>query len=485
MRIEQAFALVVELESKGTAANVQWRSINLWPLIRQCLWFELLASSLPPEPPSAKLRWQRLVSQLGKMRRYIASHRDFAVPAASNAQLLFLSRPVYLQKLSTGKLFDRIVDPLIFARHNVEAWEKLYVSPWPEAESLHFQSRCLTPAYAALSEHFSLEDEQALRHLATEAGLEPARFLARCKRGLNTFVRWYEAGTILLARRSMLRAIYLTSWYFPDMMGLTAAARERGVPVIDVQHGKQGRFQGMYSGWRRIPPTGYELMPDRFWCWGEPSCDHIMASSPERKVHRPFVGGFPWLDYYRQHISTVGQAHAVAKSVQKKILVTTQPRQSENTEPLPDFFVDYLRSLPEGVHCVIRCHPNDVSGEAYCKRRLKGIPEHLYSIDSGKDNLYDRLLQATHHVTAYSSCCYEASAFGILTLLYGADSKALYAEEILAGEFSWTEGRVADLSAWLDVSAPAGVTKTSRRHYIESSLALAGEILSQDSLYAG
>jgi hypothetical protein len=51
MRIEQAFALVVELESKGTAANVQWRSINLWPLIRQCLWFELLASSLPPESP--------------------------------------------------------------------------------------------------------------------------------------------------------------------------------------------------------------------------------------------------------------------------------------------------------------------------------------------------------------------------------------------------------------------------------------------------
>jgi hypothetical protein len=89
-------------------------------------------------------------------------------------------------------------------------------------------------------------------------------------------------------------------------------------------------------------------------------------------------------------------------------------------------------------------------------------------------------LQATHHVTAYSSCCYEASAFGIPTLLYGADSKALYAEEILAGEFSWTEGRVADLSAWLDVSAPAGVTKMSRRNYIESSLALAGEILAQN-----
>ena len=480
MQIEQAFARIVDLEADGEAANVRWRSIRLWPLIRQCLWFEMLEASPPSSTLSAKVGGRRLASLLGKMRRYVASHRDFEVPAASNAELLFLSRPVYLQQLSNGKLFDRIVDPLIFSQNGVAAWEKLYVSPWPAAQSLHFQARCLIPSRIMFHKQFAAEDERIFRHLASEAGLDSSRFVARCERELNAFLRWYEAGTTLLAQRTMLKAIYLTSWYFPDMMGLTAAAREHGIPVIDVQHGKQGRFQGMYSGWGWIPPTGYELMPDRFWCWGTPSCDHIMESSPERKMHRPFVGGFPWLDYYRQHISKVGQVHAVAKSAIKNILVTTQPRQSGNTEPLPDFIVDYLRCLPEDVHFVIRCHPNDVSGEAYCKRRLTGIPEHLYSIDPGKDNLYDRLLQATHHLTAYSSCCYEASTFGIPTLLYGADSKALYEEEILAGEFSWTEGRVADLSAWLDVSAPAGVTKMARRNYIESSLALAGEILVQN-----
>ena len=32
-------------------------------------------------------------------------------------------------------------------------------------------------------------------------------------------------------------------------MGLIAAAKEQGIKVIDVQHGKQGSFQAMYSGW--------------------------------------------------------------------------------------------------------------------------------------------------------------------------------------------------------------------------------------------
>ncbi len=480
MRIEQAFALVVELDAKGSAGNVQWRSINLWPLIRQCLWFELLGTSQPSGAPVATSGWRRMSALVRKIRRYVTSYRDFNVPSTSNAQLLFVSRPVYLQRLSSGRLFDRIVDPLIFARHDLAVCEKLYVSPWPDTESLHFQAHCLIPARAAFGEHFLPEDEQALQHLATQAGLDPARFLARCKSALNAFARWYAAGTRLLARRTTLKTIYLTSWYFPDMMGLTAAAHHRGIPVIDVQHGKQGRFQGMYSGWGNIPPSGYELMPDKFWCWGKPSCDHILSSSPAREVHRPFVGGFPWLDYYRQHVSTVGQVHGMASSSLKCILVTTQPPQSENTEPLPDFIVDYLRSTPEGVHFVIRCHPNDVGGAAYCKRRLTGIPEHLYSIDSGKDNLYDRLLQATHHVTAYSSCCYEASAFGVPTLLYGADGKALYEEEISAGEFSWTEGRVEDIAAWLAAGTPTAAKKAPRGNYIESSLALAGEILAQE-----
>ena len=480
MRLEQAFSLLTELERRQIATHLEWETIQLWPLIRQCLWFALLDEQPVPVPAPAEARSAKLVRHFRKAWRYLSGARDFAIPPASDAQLMFVSRPVYLQKTPGGKLFDRIVDPIIFARDAALSCEKFYVSPWQQGEDLQFEARCLLPARATLSVGFDPDGEGKLAELATQAGIDAIRFVQRCHQGLQAFSRWYATGIRLFSRRPQLQAIYLTSWYFPDMMGLAAAARSRGIVVIDVQHGKQGRYQGMYSGWGNIPSQGYEMMPDRFWCWGQPSCDHILASSPERVLHRPFVGGFPWLDYYRKHISTVAQDDGRASGKSKCVLVTTQPRQSANTEPLPEFIIDYLRSAPVDVHLVIRCHPNDSVGPDYCRQRLADIPAHLYSIDSGKSNLYDRLLSATHHITAYSSCCYEASVFGVPTLLFGHDARVIYAEEIESGEFSWTEGNMDYLMGWLSGVIPLAALKGGESGaYIESSLARVGELLAR------
>jgi hypothetical protein len=245
-------------------------------------------------------------------------------------------------------------------------------------------------------------------------------------------------------------------------MGLIVAAREHGVETVDVQHGKQGKLQAMYSGWR-IPADGYQMMPDVFWCWGRPSAEHILASSPDRKTHRPVVGGYPWLDYYRRHVSRVDTA--TRGGMGKCVLVTTQPRQGDNVEPIPDFLVEFLSHAPQGVRFVFRCHPNDRSGLEYCRRRLVALPSDLYEIDDGRSNLYDRMIAATHHITAYSSCCYEAGAF---TLLFGSDARTIYGDEIEAGIFSWTPGSANDLSLWLETAKSEADAPDSG--YIVSSL---------------
>ena len=69
-----------------------------------------------------------------------------------------------------------------------------------------------------------------------------------------------------IIKTKKLKEMCLTSWYFPDMIGVCAAASELGIKAIDVQHGKQGKYQAMYSGWTKIPESGYALMPDNFWC---------------------------------------------------------------------------------------------------------------------------------------------------------------------------------------------------------------------------
>jgi hypothetical protein len=313
------------------------------------------------------------------------------------------------------------------------------------------------------------------------AELAPEAFLRRYTAALHSFCRWFESGKRLFASRPALRAIYLVCWYFPDMMGLTAAARQRGIRVVDVQHGKQGRYQAMYSGWHDLPEgNGYLAMPDGFWCWGQPSCQHILASSPGRQTHRPFVGGLPWLDYYRTQFAKAVGAHdtpgaVVSEASRHIVLVTMQPPNKVNAEPIPDFLLDYLHYWSEQTHFIFRCHPNDRLGPEYCRQRLAGISQALFSVDTGKSILYDQLLGVTHHITAFSSCCYEASAFGVPTLLFGMAARAFYAEEIESGEFSWTEGDVKELAAWLEEKSTQ--SPVPARTYIESSLVLAGELL--------
>ena len=44
---------------------------------------------------------------------------------------------------------------------------------------------------------------------------------------------------------------------------------------------------------------------------------------------------------------------------------------------------------------------------------------------------------------------YEASAFGVPTLLFGEDARTIYGEEIANGFFTWTIGDPIDLASWL------------------------------------
>ena len=94
----------------------------------------------------------------------------------------------------------------------------------------------------------------------------------------------------------------------------------------------------------------------------------------------------------------------------------------------------------------------------------------MYEIDDSVDNLYDSLSVVTHHITAYSSCCYEASVFGVPTLLFGADASSIYSDEIKNGLFTWTEGSFHDLALWLEKSNSETQVRHDQNAYIVSSL---------------
>jgi hypothetical protein len=381
-----------------------------------------------------------------------------------------------LQKLEAPELYiDRIIDPLLFIARNNTSAAKAYVGGIPQDCSMFFPGFQLRPKRGLLAGKQETVMSR-VRSMAGQAGVLPESLGVRFSSALNSFYGWYMAGNELFASMPNLKHLYLVSWYFPDMMGLTAAAKDAGVTVTDVQHGKQGRYQGMYSWWTRIPSGGYQMMPDRFWCWGQPSCDDILGASPDRVTHRPFVGGFPWIDWYRTFINPA----SVGRTSGKIILFTLQGPQGENKEPIPEFIVDFLKDARYSDWRIrFRNHPNFSDGLDYCSKRLSSVDGRRFETSDGSRNLYDELLECSHHITAYSSCGYEAECFGVPTLLFGEEARRIYETDIASGRFTWTAGKLDEFTAWLDRAGTASKRGPSRP-YIESSLSLASVIFSSD-----
>jgi len=445
MDLKEAFFRISKVEDKAIGNNISWQGIGVWPIVRQCLWFELTHET--EETNRKQTHWFTQLLQRAINWVYTATFSLFnRVPITGSETTAFISRPIYLQALPNRAFFDRIVDPLIFCMPSNVVYAKYYVSPWPNFIKLNYPATFLQPVRLS-SEDISEEHRDLLTLVANEVGIDPKKLIYRYKKDLNAFTCWLQAARQFLKSRKNLDTIYLTSWYFPDMMALVTAARECGIKTIELQHGKQGKFNAMYSGWR-IPEKGYQMMPDIFWNWGKPSAEHILATSPDRCIHRPSIAGFPWIDYYRQHV--LFQPASDFKEKKRSVLVTIQSPEGENNQPIPDFIIDFMRECPKEVFFIFRCHPSLKDGPEYCRHRLSELPSDLYIIDDVGRNLYDILMGVTHHITAYSSCCYEASVFGVPTLLFGRDSWAFYKDEIDKGIFSWTLGSSEDLALWLE-----------------------------------
>jgi hypothetical protein len=445
LKTSDAFELIVQIESSVDTDVFIWKGFNTWPLIRQILWVEL-TSTTSNDKISKKGRILEVSASIKKF--VLAIYYSFSeVKISQDNTKIFISRPVYLQELHSEKYFDRIVDPIIELLDLNEKITKFYVSNVPNNKELMHEFLVMHQSFSFNVVTLTAEQKKTLRQIGRLSDFGSEELQERYKETVHSFINWFVIAKRMLSKQKKLKEIYLTSWYFSDMMGVCAAASELGIKTIDVQHGKQGKYQAMYSGWSKIPESGYALMPDNFWCWGQPSCDHILSSSPNRNTHIPFIGGYPWIDYYQKNLTSIDSQNI---NVGIRVLVTMQPPQGGNIERIPDFIIDFLSSNHVKNICfTFRLHPNDAKGKSYCVNRLSLIDPYIYNVDPGKSNLYDAFIKSTHHITAYSSCCYEANVFSVPTLLFGSEAKDIYKDDIKSGIFSWTNGSASDLEDWL------------------------------------
>ena len=296
MKTSDAFNLILKIENSVDTNLFIWNSFNTWPLIRKIIWFKLISSS-----PKASISKKNNILNIWSSIKEIISlsiKKIKGTKVKKDSTKIFFSRPEYLQEISSSKFIDRIVDPIIDLSFRQEKITKYYLYKISREKNLIHEFSYMNKEAVFDILDIDVKQEIELDKIAILLKIDKLDLKLLYIKELREFLGWYYSAKNLLSQHEKLKEIYVTCWYLPDMMGICAAASELKIRTIDIQHGKQGKYQAMYSGWTNIPSNGYDLMPEKFWCWGKPSCNHILESSPNRTKHIPFVGGYPWITYY-------------------------------------------------------------------------------------------------------------------------------------------------------------------------------------------
>lgn len=516
---------LAELETKFDVTRLAIDGVSIWPLIRAKLWFQLahrVGQPKPqPQPASEPLvsaiaartgdRLRSLKRKIGIEIRRPAAYWRFlqeisSLPRSGETDLLLLSRPEDASDRCRGHIYDRHIDPLLEIASGLGLRclklrvrlqiESEILEPhqfvWPPQffELTDFRQAFQGNAYQAFKQTrvtFFKEFLLLLQDIVGEDWSRVSLEEASLVRKFRELFLLKEGLKVILANISP-RAVFLVCYYsfFPGF-AISWACRELGIPSVDLQHGQQGKYHGMYSHWTRFPDEGYKMLPDYFWNWGQTSKQHIEQWHPYSfSAHRPLVGGNLWLAKWLH--SDVGAFEYDFQSflgeIEKKeklILLALQPR----SEPIEEFVLEAMASTTDKWLWLVRLHPRDKARQGDLEQQFRTRGIHNFEIEQSTNApLYSLLKRVRLNLTAWSSVCIEALYFQVPTAIVHPIGAELFADYIQAGAFRYVSDRDSLLSWLANTSLTESATGRFETNYIETSRDAAERAL-QSILAAG
>ena len=228
--------------------------------------------------------------------------------------------------------------------------------------------------------------------------------------------------------------------YTPAAMAFVLAARQAGIPAVEVQHAIPPPSHPMYARWCAVPPGGFSLLPTHYWTWTESPAAVLRAWADEVPAGpQALVGGNPWLERWlrgegevvRRYDERIGRQRA-GHAERRQALLTFETTFSG--PGILDPLLDAMAATQASVRWWHRLHPTTPPDEAV---RVRAALAARGLVESGADvtdePLYALLRHADVHVTYASSTTQEAAVFGVPTVLTAPHAADVYPDLVKQG----------------------------------------------------
>lgn len=451
MNLKQIVDLINTLEKTVDVDEFSFQRFNYWPFIRQYIWGKLTTqeynhrregvdlAGFAARPSGALDPFQCRVAATEYGKPLIWETVGSSLSQSLPCDMLFFTRAEEHKEIVNGHSYAKVLDSLAeYAdeKYNVAKIELLS----PQAKI----KRHRPPFYIDNKEFLvgkrisdiRVPAYDTLQRLLAGKGLSIERETLA-----NSLVRISRARDLFKQVLAIFepKVVFMSCYYYPIGMGLAAAAHELGITSVDVQHGRLGPDHGMYTDFSYVPHGGFEIVPDRIWCWSEEARGWLERGRENSLPHHgPLVGGNAWLAKWIN-----GSGYPIDHIDETRFQVTVDGRfpilvSLQNCSyPMPEHLLVAMEKSPADWVWLIRLHPlqNDMVGsieQALVERNLVNYEIEL----STSLPLYWLLKCVKHHVTLFSSVALEAHLFSIPTTLIDPVGENIYKKYVSCGDFT-------------------------------------------------
>jgi hypothetical protein len=441
--------LVNEIEEKFPVAEWRIDSIRVWPIIRVKLYrdlWNLKQSSFASKSPAYK-KFNVVSTYIRNITSYFSAYlKDYKHNVKPHpAHAAFLGDQVS-RILLNGAWYDRLCEPVIEYLRDCNQ-NSFHMEPYHQyriprnnnsmfiqfhLDKIRVRNR-LFPKYEPRQGERMERLDEFVRFLK-EKGHDPFWLDIKQLRALighfrdvsDFFLR------ILLCVKPVIA--FTVEYYSFTGMAFNLACHRLGIRTIEIPHGMHGDLHIAYSRWNCLPEGGFELLPTIYWCWSDVEAETIRQwSGKVFPVHRPIIGGNPWLSSWmtgtNQYAETYDRAIADIKDAHPDslhILITYELN-------MPNLF-SLIESAPKSWHWWIRLHPCRLSEKDSIRQILQQKNIVNCEFDKAIDYpLYALLRHVDLHVTEFSSVVIEAEAFGIPSVVTNEYGTEAFSSQISSG----------------------------------------------------
>ncbi len=321
-----------------------------------------------------------------------------------NYEYLFFtsSRKSSFKKID-NRLFDRFTDPIIerLGRDDVLKIESPAPNHFPHSEisakhvvSVNFLNTIAEVRGIVGGSEIKIENEAVIKKISSDHGIA-----INYRNILERFEKRYQMYVFLLGRYHP-RAVFLVSYY--DEISRVKAAKDLGIPVIEIQHGSIGTGHEAYNVFTDLDRSYF---PDYMLVFGEKDkelfSNNLFIDS--EKVYP--VGSF-YIDYVKKKIAS---EESITKKLEEYSVRVAITLQSTVEDPLIEFVNKCAEADPKIVYILIPRHPTTRDYELLKK------PENVVMFEDNE--FYELMNYVDIHATVYSGCAIEAPSFGAPNIL--------------------------------------------------------------------